>query len=390
MDPPLLQLNGERAVVLLYVFRILFSSPLSLIPQAFCLSVLSVFALSVEIFADHASNPLAGYFKTRPGASSGVLLGAVTLPGLMFSRLIQILRAVSHHDVGIEELEHLKLQFWAVSASCFTVLVFLCIICQHQAKNINFICSKINLNAKHSFACIASLGLCFSSLYGGWRVSLMLLWVLCHGLTAVILLQNILYTFPACASIGESLLVASGLVFFLQYGIMRSEISIIIQGMLFGLLLLPVFYKYVIQMWEYCASFWSNGALENHLIIRSAVFYVLHTTTLVVVVPSWIQFVHDFRIHPLLWVLHFVFSEPLKRLTLCVYWLVIITVAVRQFYNISKSSRTERILLRKYYHLLAVSIFVPALVFQAKFLDLAFGAALAVFLMLEIIRVSPH
>ncbi|XP_075500586.1 LOW QUALITY PROTEIN: dolichol kinase EVAN [Primulina tabacum] len=401
MAPPLMQLNGERAVVLLYVIRMLTSSPLSLMPQAFSLSLLSLFALCVEIFADHASNPLAHYFKTRPGASSGILLGAVTLPGLMFSRLIQILRAVSIHEVGIEELEYLKLQFWAVSASCFTVLVFLCIICRHQAKNADFISSKINLNAKHSFICVAILGFCFSSLFGGCHASLMLLWVLCHGLTAVMLLQKMLRTFPACASIGESLLVTSGLViyfgdmltctaakvFSVQYGIKRSEISTIIQGMIFGLLLLPMFYKYVIQMWECCAIFWSNGARENHDIQRSFVFYVLLTSMLVVVVPSWMQFVHDFHMHPLLWALHFVFSEPLKRLTLCIYWLVVISVAVIQFYNISKNSKTERILLRKYYHLLAVSIFVPALVFQAKFLDLAFGAALAVFLMLEIIRI---
>lgn len=63
-------------------------------------------------------------------------------------------------------------------------------------------------------------------------------------------------------------------------------------------------------------------------------------------------------------VIDFIFSEPLKRLTLCVYWLVIISVSVRRFYSISKNSKTERILLRKYYHLMAVAIFVPALIFQ--------------------------
>ncbi|KAJ6904605.1 dolichol kinase [Populus alba x Populus x berolinensis] len=56
-------------------------------------------------------------------------------------------------------------------------------------------------------------------------------------------------------------------------------------------------------------------------------------------------------------------------------------------YNISKNSKIERILLRKYYHLMAVLMFLPAVILQPKFLDLAFGAALAVFLTLEIIRV---
>lgn len=125
-------------------------------------------------------------------------------------------------------------------------------------------------------------------------------------------------------------------------------------------------------------------------------------------------------------VIDFVVSEPLKRLSLCIYWVAVILVSVRRFYNISKNSKIERILLRKYYHLMAVLMFLPALIFQVfsiqfvnfyvsllliksvpssfwiyvdlffffflcfqpKFLDLAFGAALAVFLVLEIIRVS--
>jgi dolichol kinase len=94
-------------------------------------------------------------------------------------------------------------------------------------------------------------------------------------------------------------------------------------------------------------------------------------------------------------------------------------VSVRRFYSISKQSKTERILLRKYYHLVAVLIFSPAVIFQVLwlssvfiteknisisitlisnlfcknvlqpgFLDLAFGAAFSVFLILEMIRVT--
>ncbi|GFP82497.1 hypothetical protein PHJA_000392700 [Phtheirospermum japonicum] len=144
------QLNGERAVVLLYIVRILFSTPLSLLPEAFSLSFLSLFALSVEISADDAFNPLSHPFRTRPGAPSGIFLGAVTLPGLLVSRLIQTLRAESLQEIGIE----------------------------------------------------------------GWSLALMSLWVLIHGLAAVTLIQKILRMFPACASIGESFLVTTGLVIY--------------------------------------------------------------------------------------------------------------------------------------------------------------------------------
>ncbi|KAG8387618.1 hypothetical protein BUALT_Bualt02G0039900 [Buddleja alternifolia] len=417
MIPALLlrQLNGERAVVLLYIIRLLFATPFSLLAEAISISLLSIFALYVEISADDASNPLARSFRTRPGASSGILLGAVTLPGLMLSRLIQSLRALASKEVGIEELGYLRWHYWAAFACCFTVLVFLCIICRHQGKSSISICSRFNWSVKFSFISIALLvGFCLVSLsaklYAGWPAALMSLWVLFHGLAAVQLIQKILHMFPACASIGESLLVTTGLVIYcgdmlaytvaeipiymasskvllVQYGIKKSEISTIIQGMIFGLLLFPVFYKYVLRIWESFASLSSNGDMGNQEMRRSFVFYASLTFLLVMVVPSWMQLVHSFDVHPLLWVVHFVFSEPLKRLTLCTYWLVVICFSVRRFYNISKNSKTERILLRKYYHLMAVSIFVPALIFQPRFLDLAFGAALAVFLLLEIIRI---
>lgn len=42
-----------------------------------------------------------GNWLRRPGVSSGIFLGAVTLPGLMLSRLIQMFRGVSLNEVGI-------------------------------------------------------------------------------------------------------------------------------------------------------------------------------------------------------------------------------------------------------------------------------------------------
>ncbi|KAL2454012.1 phosphatidate cytidylyltransferase family protein [Abeliophyllum distichum] len=415
MAPLLLQLNGERAVVLLYIGQILFSTPLSLLPQALSLSLLSLFALSVEIFADDPSNPLSQFLKTRRGASSGIMLGAVSLPGLMVSRLIQVSRLVSLHEAGVGELEYLNLQYWAASAICFAVLLFVYFIlrCYHNSASSN--CSLFNWDAKFGIVCMALfIGISCMSFFGksngGCSTTVMLLWVLCHGFAAVYLIQKILRTFPACVSVGEGLLVTAGFVIYfgdmlfytaskipgywapsklvvVKFAIKRDEIRIIIQGMVIGLLLFPVFYKYVLKVWQCFASSPSSRDMQNHEIRRSFVFYASLAFMLAVAVPSWMQFVHDFHTHPYLWVLNFVFSEPLKRLSLCVYWVAVIYVSIIRFYNISKNSTIERILLRKYYHLMAVSIFVPALIFQPKFLDLAFGAALAVFLVLEIIRV---
>ncbi|KAK8319845.1 hypothetical protein V6Z12_A13G271300 [Gossypium hirsutum] len=379
---PLTAMNGERAVVFFFVFRVLSSLPLSLLPHALSLSLLSVFSLFVEIRADGCLS----LFKTRPGASSGIMLGAVTLPTMMLSKLIQLSRAFSLQQIEIGELEHMTMQFWAASACCCGVLIFLSILMWRTSynKNPHFSCSV--WDAKFSLSCVILFSVvCCISLatisHTGFNTALKLLWLLCHGFAAVKLIQHLLNTFPCCASIGEALLLTSGLVLYfgdmlactiskvcrllvspelvsIRYGIKRSEIGIIIQGVLLGLLIFSAVFKFVIHLWEF---FWradNSESRQNKEIRRSLIFFASLGFNMIVVAPSWMMIVLDFDVHPILW-----------------------------FYNISKNSKIERILLRKYYHLLAVSMFLPALIYQPKFLDLAFGAALAVFLVLEIIRV---
>ncbi|KAG6436142.1 hypothetical protein SASPL_101026 [Salvia splendens] len=196
------ELNGERAVVFLYIVRILLSIPLSLVPEGFSLSFLSLPALCVEISADDASTPLSIFFRTRimhraklkiklsqnclflksdklfcayfgvskcvmnftlvdlemagdrPGVSSGVLLGAVTLPGLLISKLVQTLRANSLQEVRVEEFEYLKSQCWAASSSCFAVLIFLSLVGQCPGKSKSSICSPSRKNQIYSSICV--------------------------------------------------------------------------------------------------------------------------------------------------------------------------------------------------------------------------------------------
>ncbi|KAG8496211.1 hypothetical protein CXB51_009155 [Gossypium anomalum] len=402
---PLKAMNGERAVVLIFVLRVLSSLPLALLPHALSLSLLSLFSLVVEIRVDNSPS----LFKTRPGASSGIILGAVTLPTVMLSKLIQLSRAVSLQQIEIGELEHMTMQFWAASACSCGVLIFLFIVtwCAANNKNPHFSCSV--WDAKFSLSCVILYSaVCCISLatisHTGFNTALKLLWLLCHGFATVKLIQHLLSTFPFCASIGEANLVTSGLVLYfgdmlactiskvcrllippelvsIRYGIKRSEIGIVIQGVLLGLLIFSAVFKFLIHLWEYFWGANNSESRERKEIWRSLIFLTSLGFIMIAVAPSWMMIVLDFDVHP------FIFSEPFKRLSLCIYWLVLIYASVLRFYNISKNSKIERILLRKYYHLLAVLMFLPALIYQPKFLDLAFGAALAVFLVLEIIRV---
>ncbi|KAL2985704.1 hypothetical protein AAZX31_12G166500 [Glycine max] len=401
-------LNGERAVVVFFICRILYSLTFSLLSHGLALSLLALASFSLDISFDSSNSP--SLFRTRPGASSGILLGAVTLPSLLLSKLVQLSREFSLAQLHLEEIQYLTLQYWATSASACSVVLFLAFARRRRAPSspshwgVRFSLCSIFFQALVSVAALATTSQI------GLHPALKLMWALCHGLASVKLIQHFLRTFPSCASIGETFLVTSGIVLYFgdmllltikklhgllmsselvtaEYEISRSEISIIIQGLVLGLLLYPIALKYILQIWEWFISTASAEARRYCEIGRSLMFVASLGIVLILIVPSWMQFVHEFRMHPFFWVLSFVFSEPSKRLTLCIYWVCIICVSVLRFYNISKNSKIERILLRKYYHLMAVSMFLPALIFQPKFLDLAFGAALAIFLTLEIIRV---
>uniref|UniRef100_A0A1D1XFZ3 dolichol kinase n=1 Tax=Anthurium amnicola TaxID=1678845 RepID=A0A1D1XFZ3_9ARAE len=409
--------SGERVVVSMFISRVLLSVPPSLFYEAVGLCLLAVAALLLEI-AFERSPAAVDRFRTRLGASSGILLGAITLPTVMLSRLIQLSRLLSIHDVGPEEIQHLSMQYWAVGVSCFSVLVFLFLALRHSFNSSSYFHRGIIQEAKfgifyiiiYVIACSMSLAMKSNE---GSLVAVKMLWLLSHGLACVTLIQHILHTFPSCASVGEALLVSSGLAFYfgdlLTYTLAKidpflllsesyfvngskSHISTIIQGFLLGLLLLPAFYKFVLHIWDNLSvpikskTQVGEGSSSSEF-GRSILFYASLAVLLIVIAPLWMEFVQDFHVHPLLWVFVFVITDPLERLLLCVYWVGIICASVVRFYNISKHSRIERILLRKYYHLVAVLMFLPALLLQPKFLDLAFGAALAVFLILEMIRV---
>ncbi|XP_043703609.1 dolichol kinase EVAN-like isoform X1 [Telopea speciosissima] len=331
-------INGERAVVLLFISCLLCYTPLSLFFQGFALSLLAFAGFFVEISAENSTS--VSRFRTRPGASSGILLGAVTLPAVMHSRLIQLSRAFSAHDIKIEEAADLNVQYWAVSSSCLGILVFLCSIIWHSTKNSSFPwCSvreaKFNLIFVLFYSALCSLSLASNS-YSGLNVAVKLLWVFCHGLAAVRFIQHILHTFPSCASIGEALLVTSGLVFYFgdmfaytlvkmdayltssslasaRYGSRRSEISTIIQGMLVGLVVFPMFYKFVLRIWARLTGMVNSVACASEErtsqgIERSFIFYASLAVTLIVIVPAWIQYVQDFLVHPLLWYVSSLYS----------------------------------------------------------------------------------
>ena len=73
------------------------------------------------------------------------------------------------------------------------------------------------------------------------------------------------------------------------------------QGVLLGLLLFPFFFKYVILIWQQITNSAYTEAREDHQRGKAALFYASLACILILIVPSWMQLVHDFPAHPLLW-----------------------------------------------------------------------------------------
>uniref|UniRef100_A0A0D9VC66 dolichol kinase n=1 Tax=Leersia perrieri TaxID=77586 RepID=A0A0D9VC66_9ORYZ len=391
--------SGERLVVFLFVARVALAAPA--VRLAAPLAVLAAAALAVDGSASAAvasSSSQLRRFRTRPGASSGILLGATTLPSVMLSRLIQLSRVLKADPNGHEEYAYVEMQYWAVSISCLSMLAF---FVWHLRQSPN---NGISNASKYGLVLIILYPLAYLFFFllktdGGLPAMSNLAYLLCHGVAAVILIQHILEKFPSCSSFGEATLVSSGLVLycgdmlahtlskvmefsmsseaFIRTPGTQSKIGTIIQGLLLGLFLLPLLYKSSLQVLAYCRK------LER----QRTQTVEEYTQKRIDCVPSWTRLVQGFEVHPFVWVFNYIFTDSRARLVLCAYWIFVIYVSIRRFYSISKQSKTERILLRKYYHLVAVLIFSPAVIFQPDFLDLAFGAAFAVFLILEMIRV---
>lgn len=76
-----------------------------------------------------------------------------------------------------------------------------------------------------------------------------------------------------------------------------------VQGMLLGLLLFPVAYKYILWIWECSLNTAYSQSRTRNDICRSIIFLVSLGFTMTMIIPSWMQFVKDFHMHPLLWYL---------------------------------------------------------------------------------------
>jgi len=68
-----------------------------------------------------------------------------------------------------------------------------------------------------------------------------------------------------------------------------------------GLLLYPIALKYTLQIWECFINTTYSEQRKYYEIGRSLIFIASLGFVLIVVVPSWMQFVQKFDMHPFFW-----------------------------------------------------------------------------------------
>lgn len=96
-------------------------------------------------------------------------------------------------------------------------------------------------------------------------------------------------------------------------------------------------------------------------------------------------------IKPALWVLTFAVDTK-RRQMLMGYWVALLALVVPLIHWVSAAHAMPTILVRKGYHLLAMGLFLPALLWEPQLLALSLAIALALLVVLEVVRIGdvPH
>ena len=88
-----------------------------------------------------------------------------------------------------------------------------------------------------------------------------------------------------------------------------------------------------------------------------------------------------------MWVLTFALATS-RRQCLLTYWLLLLAAMLPLIHWISAASAMPTILVRKGYHLLALGLFLPALLWEPQLLAVSLAVALALLVVLEILRLG--
>ncbi|TPX75025.1 hypothetical protein CcCBS67573_g03698 [Chytriomyces confervae] len=178
--------------------------------------------------------------------------------------------------------------------------------------------------------------------------------------------------------------------------------SALILGMLLiGLLSTPI----LLELYRLSSALSSASKKEPRLKVQAAkqtavlslLFYGTASAFVLFGVRSWVMMQLEDSVDPFVWLFEFIMQHPVSRVGLICYWGAVVTAGIILAATCftgddNKDPKSLKSLIylnfkRKYYHALAVFMFLPGYIADPDLMHLSFSVALAVLILAEYIRI---
>ncbi|KAK2581693.1 hypothetical protein KPH14_002180 [Odynerus spinipes] len=324
-----------------------------------------VFTIYENIERKVLENLKKNNIKHRSKASSGLWLGSL----IGIGAALTLLREDNSYSeicfiVGLTGFGLI------VSCSCLYVRLF---IGKNAIKDFHAIYFLPSIIASMLFLLVANKGLLTSVTWGLSVGSL--------GTWGVLQLMS---NFPGCFTIGEATTVTHGSILFLLSAMTNIPLRYHLPPIHdedIATIILQIGILYVLSI---------GGLCKNFPILHSArCFYTLVFCIFLLLVVPLLQVLLDQN--PITWMLFYIFGTQ-RRVALMIYWAMclLLSIFVITFQVLSSTRATTSI--RKYFHILAVLVYIPGILFEPTLLYLSSGVIMGIFCVVEltrILKVSP-
>ncbi|CAO3670968.1 unnamed protein product [Rhizopus stolonifer] len=348
----------------------------------------------------------------RNNADDGLLCGVLLLPMVTASKMSDLLK--SNDDQGYIAYVQARLELLFIMSVLLLILVFV----NEHLRPLKRVIRKRGLLISSILVSLLFATLVTRLLPLTITLSKTPIWL---TIVSIISFQWFLYicvvTLKRCFTLGEMTIISqSGAV--LVYGTMEyiyiayfpnskpdylkkedvSPVSMLVHVLIIGMIFIGVITYPLLRESRKIAQkpYWRSNKtsfFKSKKLLFGSLFYLATIFVVVLILSPFCKAI--LKLDPFLWTIHFLYASP-SRIFLCLYWFlmmvstIIMWVLVLDFSTddivVSKSLTATLNIKRKVFHALAAAMFVPGVMFEYEFLQLAFGIALSAFIYLEYLR----
>ncbi|XP_071794986.1 uncharacterized protein [Asterias amurensis] len=325
--------------------------------------------------------------KFRPHSCSGLLIGNLLIPMVTSSSLSSSTN---------QDTPHFNVLFQSL-------VLYVCVLTPLVLLGCMFLKLKpaTEYRFHHHLWILAVVGLLAWALFQPrYNVATICIFLVTVSLTVYFFFTRLLYFLPGSFTLGEAVFVSESLTLLTALSassLMRpithlfACLQVLILGcVVIGLAVIPVAYQLLKHPEHHppCEGQTPKGvAGESEIraddwayVKLSLYFYLCVASTIILILLPWLGYFLGQQ--PLLWGLYFVTATRLRMALLCV-WAVLVMGAV----GVVLLHQSSSTIVRKYFHILAICIYVPGILYDVDLLYLASAGTVFIFILLEMLRV---